>query len=39
MYSIVYAHMGTNVIAAQRVMATIEGFATSSLSLSLMLLR
>jgi len=29
MYSIVYAHMGTNVIAAQRVMATIEGFATS----------
>lgn len=29
MYSIVYAHMGTNVIAAQRVMSTIEGFATS----------
>lgn len=29
MYSVVYAHMSTSVIAAQRVMSTIEGFATS----------
>lgn len=29
MYSVIYAHMSTSVIAAQRVMSTIEGFATS----------
>ncbi|RLL83979.1 multidrug transporter MATE [Petrotoga sp. HKA.pet.4.5] len=29
MYTVVYAHMGTDVIAAQRVMSTIEGLAVS----------